>query len=246
MNVADIEDVDGNIEIVFEDDDNKTPYPDDETNQPDSNLDTDEFSKKITKQGRLRRANANAGAGVTGLEVVFGTKKYASIQSKQLLCRNINANQHRFLLHKAMGIILTQMSANEGFRRFGQRAVAAMIKELKQLNDGAMDGKPAVFPIDPNSISSKEKNRALDAVNLIFEKRDGRIKGRICANGAKQRKYVQEGEIIASPTASLESITATLLIDDYEGIATEIADVPGAYLHALMPPEKTYTVKTEK
>ena len=54
-----------------------------------------------------------------------------------------------------MGIILTQMSANEGFRRFGQRAVAAMIKELKQLNDGAMDGKPAVCTIDPDSISSK-------------------------------------------------------------------------------------------
>ena len=129
MNVADIEDVDGNIEIVFEDDNNKTPYPDDEINQPDSNLDTDEFSEVINKQGRRRRTNA--GAGVTRLEVGFGTKKYASIQSKQLLCRNINSNQHRFLLHKAMGIILTQMSANEGFRRLGQRSVAAMIKELK-------------------------------------------------------------------------------------------------------------------
>ena len=119
MNVADIEDVDGNIEIVFEDDDNKTPYPDDETNQPDSDLDADDFSEEITKQERPRRPNA--GAGVPRLEVGFGTKKYASIQSKQLLCRNINANQHRFLLHKAMGIVLTQMSANEGFERFGQR-----------------------------------------------------------------------------------------------------------------------------
>ena len=85
-----------------------------------------------------------------------------------------------------MGIILTQMSANEGFKRFGQRAVAAMIKGLKLRDDGAMDCKPVVCTIDRNSISSKEKNRALDAVNSISEKRDGRIKGRTCANGAKQ------------------------------------------------------------
>ena len=77
MNVADIEDVDGNIEKKIEDDNNNTPYPGDEINQPDSNLDIDEFSKEITTRGRPRRSNA--GAGVTRLEVGFGTKKYASI-----------------------------------------------------------------------------------------------------------------------------------------------------------------------
>ena len=98
------------------------------------------------------------------------------------------------------------MSANEGFKQFGKRAVAAMIKELKQLDDGTMPGKRAVAPINPDTLTSDEKMKALDAVNLIKEKRDGSIKGRTCANGAKQRKYVKEGDIISSPTASLENI----------------------------------------
>ena len=42
-----------------------------------------------------------------------------------------------------------------------------MIKELKQLNNGAMEGKPVVVPIDANILSEEDKRKALDAVNLI-------------------------------------------------------------------------------
>jgi hypothetical protein len=49
------------------------------------------------------------------------------------------------------------MSANKGIKCFSECAVAAMIKELKQLNNGAIDGKLVVEPIDPDTISSKEK-----------------------------------------------------------------------------------------
>ena len=135
------------------------------------------------------------------------------------------------------------MSAAKGISMFGERAVAAMIKELKQLDEGPMPGKRAVVPIDPDTLSKDEKSRALEAVNLIKEKRDGRIKGRTCANGANQRKYVKDGEIVSSPTATLESIVATLLIDAYEDRYVAIADVPGAYLHAEMPPEKKVLMK---
>ena len=54
---------------------------------------------------------------------------------------------------------------------------------------------------------------------------------------------MKEGEIISSPTATLESIIATLLIDAYEDRHVAIADVPGAYLHAEMPPEKIVVLK---
>ena len=36
---------------------------------------------------------------------------------------------------------------------------------------------------------------------------------------------------------------ATLLIDAYESRSTAISDVPGVYLHALMPPEKRILLK---
>ena len=54
-----------------------------------------------------------------------------------------------------------------------------------------MDGKPVVVPIFLDSLSSDDKKKALEAVNLIKEKRNGKIKGRTCANGAKQRIYVK-------------------------------------------------------
>ena len=157
-------------------------------------------------QERLKRAGA--GAGVQRMEPSFWGKEYISVQSKQFLSAHIDDQQHRSILRKAIGIVLIQMSANEGFKRFGERAVAAMIKELKQLNDGAMPGKPAVGPIDPDTLTSDEKMKALEAVNLIKEKRNGNIKGRTCANGKKQRRYVAEGEIISSPTASLQLVSS--------------------------------------
>ena len=63
--------------------------------------------------------------------------------------------------------------------------IAAMVKELKQLNNGAMKGKHVVVPIDPSQLTIFEKRATLDEVNLIKKKRNGDIKGRTCANGAK-------------------------------------------------------------
>ena len=54
-----------------------------------------------------------------------------------------------------------------------------------------MEGKPVIGPIDPYSLTWEEKRKALDAVNLIKEKRNGKIKGRTCSNGAKQRRFVK-------------------------------------------------------
>ena len=106
-----------------------------------------------------------------------------------------------------------------------------------------MPNKPVVVPINPDGLTEDEKTQALEAVNLIKQKRNGKIKGRTCANGSKQRKYVKEGEIPSSPTASLESIMATLIIDTYEKRYVAIADVPDAYLHAEMPEGKVVLMK---
>ena len=69
------------------------------------------------------------------------------------------------------------------------------------------------------------------------------IKGRIYANDAKQRKYVKGEDDFSSPTASLEAMLATLIIDTMEGRHVSISDIVGAYLHAIMPPEKKILMK---
>eukprot|EP00957_Ditylum_brightwellii_P064011 4855331-Ditylum_brightwellii.AAC.1 len=45
---------------------------------------------------------------------------------------------------KAVGACFNQMPASKGMKIYGERALAAMVKELKQLNDEAMEGKPVV------------------------------------------------------------------------------------------------------
>ena len=106
-----------------------------------------------------------------------------------------------------------------------------------------MPGKPFVTEINPDSITEEEKKKALDAVNLIELKRDGRVKGRSCANGSKQRRYLKEYDSVASPTVSLEGIFATLLIGAHEGREFISYDIPGTFLQAEMADDKLVLLK---
>eukprot|EP00957_Ditylum_brightwellii_P015097 1138557-Ditylum_brightwellii.AAC.1 len=62
------------------------------------------------------------------------------------------------------------MPASKGIKLFGKRALVAMVKELKQLNDDTMEGKPVVVPINTDVLSDDDEQKALDAVNLIKKK----------------------------------------------------------------------------
>ena len=104
----------------------------------------------------------------------------------------------------ACDVMFTQMNAKKGIKLFGERAVASMFKEHEQLDKGPMPGKSVFRPISYESLTRKEINEALEAVNLIKEKRDGKNKGRTCANGSKQRQCLKEGETVYSPTCATE------------------------------------------
>ena len=54
---------------------------------------------------------------------------------------------------------------------------------------------------------------------------------------------MKQDEDISSPTASLDAIISTLVIDAHECRDIAIADVNGAYLHAKMPSEKKVVLK---
>ena len=156
-------------------------------------------------------------------------------------------------LQRAVNVIFTQleeeekkyeqMSAKKGIKLFGEKAVAAMIKEFTQLSDGVMPGKPVLEPIDPKTLTNEDFRQAMEAVNLIKMKRSSKVKGRSCINGSKQWKFLEENEVIASPTLQLESLFLSLMIDVMEGRDVAIFDVPGAYLHAEMPKDKKILMK---
>jgi hypothetical protein len=139
----------------------------------------------------------------------------------------------------AVDACFNQMTASKGIKLHGAKAVAAMFKEYKQLDDLEVLGR-----LTPENLTHEQKRNALRAVNLIKIKRDGKIKGRTCADGSTQRKYVPRDEA-SSPTLSLEALMAILLINAYEQRDTAIFDVPGAYLHAKIPDDKFAILKIE-
>ena len=69
------------------------------------------------------------------------------------------------------------MTAKKGIKIHGAKAVAAMFKEYKQLDDLDVLGR-----LNPDSLTCDQKHKALQAVNLIKIKRCGKIKGRTCVD----------------------------------------------------------------
>ena len=83
------------------------------------------------------------------------------------------------LFTKTIDVMFTQMSVKRGIKLFKERAVAAMIKELTQLDKGAIDRKPVVISIDPKLLTPEKRKLVLKAVHLIKEKRDGKIREKL-------------------------------------------------------------------
>ena len=126
------------------------------------------------------------------------------------------------------GWVMTQMSARAGIRRFGDAARDAMRREFQQL-----DNKGVFDPIRADALSPATRKQALRCINIIKEKRDGKIKGRTCADGRPQRLLYDKADT-SSPTASSDAIMLTLMVDAIERRDVATADVAGAYLNAEM------------
>ena len=130
------------------------------------------------------------------------------------------------------------MNANKGINLFGKIAIADMFKEYKQLYDGPMPGKPLVALFNHYRLTPLDIKKALEAVNLIKEKRCGKIKESTCANGSKQRKYIKADESVYSPTCSTKALMETSVIDATDQRDVAIFDVPGDFLQTVLPADK--------
>ena len=215
-----------------------------------------------TRRGTRRSNRTNAGTGVQRLLMDTKGKKYLSYNhsllmkkkrlqrtKKSVILTMLKQKKHvvtnkQHMMNKVLQVVFAQqMSAKKGIKKYGKRAIAAILKEFTQLDKGAVPGKPVVEPVDATTLSYDVKKRALEAVNLIAEKRSGDIKGRTCADGSKQRRYLRADETVASPTVSLEALLCSLIIDAHEERDVAIFDVPGAYLHAEVPEDKMIHMK---
>lgn len=102
------------------------------------------------------------------------------------------------------------------------------MKEFAQLDD-----KNVFKGIYAKDMTHQQRKEALRAINLIKEKRCGKIKGCTVADGSSQRDRYGKEET-SSPTVSNDALMMSLIIDAMEGQEVATADVPGAYLNADM------------
>ena len=79
------------------------------------------------------------------------------------------------------------------------------------------------------ALTPREKKRAMETLTFLVEKRDGRTKSRTCANGSVQRGWMNREES-SSPTAALESVMITGVINAHGHQDAATADVPNAFM----------------
>ena len=77
----------------------------------------------------------------------------------------------------------------------------------------------------------------MESLIFLVEKWDGIIKARTCANGSTQRVYYNK-EDSASPTASIESIFITSIIEAAECRDIAIVDIPNAFIQTNVGKDK--------
>ena len=132
------------------------------------------------------------------------------------------------LIKPICGYMMNQMTAKAGIKKHGKSAEAAMMKEFAQMEELSV-----YESVNPNTLTSEQKKGALQAINLLKEKRNGTLKGRTVADGRPQRSLYDKSEM-ASPTVAKDALMLSILIDAHEKQDVATANVAGAYLKAYM------------
>ena len=86
-------------------------------------------------------------------------------------------------------------------------------------------------PVYKKCLTHEQQKEALAYLMFLKRKRCGKVKGRGCADGPKQRAYITKEESTA-PTVSTEAVFLTAVIDALEGREVAVLDVPGAFMQA--------------
>ena len=126
------------------------------------------------------------------------------------------------------GMTMTQYNLRAGIKKFGDRAMPSVEKEIKQLDD--MD---ALDPDDPATLTKEDRKFAMAYLMFLKEKRDGTLKARGCCDGRVQRNWMTKEET-SSPTVSQEAFLLSCVTEAWEGRHVAVADVPGAFLQTKM------------
>ncbi len=125
-----------------------------------------------------------------------------------------------------VGVVMTQYMIGQGLKLFQRRGEEAITSEL-----GKLHNMQTFVPVHRSELTDEEHKRAVGSLMFLKEKRDQSIRGRMVADGRKQRETARKGDA-ASPTVCVESIFITAAIEAFERRDVATVDLPSAYLHA--------------
>ena len=189
-----------------------------------------------TRPLRVRRPPTKYEPSFTGKKYGMELFNYATNNTR------IQQDDGHDLRENVFNIIFTQMSATKGIKTLGEKAILAILAILKEYQQ--MEDLNVLDELDPDLLTAEQKRTALRAVNLIKIKRSGKVKGRMCANGAPHRKFIPSKEA-KSPTVSLGGLLCTAVVAAHERRKVISFHVPRAYLQADIPKDKFRILKLE-
>lgn len=141
---------------------------------------------------------------------------------------------HETSLSPLICTVLTQYGIKKGLRGFGKKGDDAVNAEMQQLHDLRF-----MRPTPPASLCLLDRQDALNYLIFLKRKRHGRIKGRGCADGRKQRNSAMKGEA-SSPTISTEAVFLLLTIAAKEGRDVMTIDIPVSFLQTELKGERVH------
>jgi hypothetical protein len=84
-----------------------------------------------------------------------------------------------------------------------------------------------------DELTRDEKRAALHYLIFLKKKRNGRIQGRGCTDGRKQRLHTNK-EDASLPTVAIEAVLLSCVMDAHERRDVATVDIPGAFMQADM------------
>ena len=208
------------------DDESSQTRPD--PSQPDEiNISTRSYVTRAGRHIRPRRFFMHEGFGALAKEHGDPELWRPSAQTTFGLRSKLGLD-HSFSHAHAIHHCMTQLSLKQGLRAWKDKAVEAVRKEMQQMHD-----KKVYDPVDHTTMTRQEKLAALRSIIFLKQKRCGRIKARVCADGRPQRKLYEKQDA-ASPTVKTESVLLTCVQEAEENRDVCVADIPGAFLNAFL------------
>ena len=136
-------------------------------------------------------------------------KDYAHLYAT-IHCNHGISNTDNIMTSDIVTTILTQYHVSKGIKIFSEKGVEAVLTELQELHNCMI-----MKPVPASSISRVQKKATLQYLMFLKQKRSGKIKGQGCADGRKQRLYMNKDNV-SSPTVSTQGLLLTCIINAME------------------------------